>query len=69
MTEPDNDFLQKRIDSFVFENDTRIQNVCKDDDIITVGDLVNRSEAELLRMPNAGSKCLSGEKLNPMNHL
>lgn len=51
-----NNILLKELWDFEFS--VRVMNAFKNDDIHHLGDLVNKSEGELLRLPNFGRKSL-----------
>jgi DNA-directed RNA polymerase subunit alpha len=62
-------FLKERIDSWDFAHlDTRIQNICREEGIITVADLMKRSERDLLWLPNCGRKSVNMLKLLLTDH-
>lgn len=50
------DFLRERINDLNFS--ARVINICSEVSIITVADLASKSEAELLRLDNFGSRSL-----------
>lgn len=59
-TEPDlgfNPFLLKKVDEL--ELSVRSANCLKNDNIVYIGDLIQKSEAEMLRTPNFGRKSLN----------
>jgi DNA-directed RNA polymerase subunit alpha len=52
-----NRYLLKKVDEL--ELSVRSANCLKNDNIIYIGDLVQKTEAEMLRTPNFGRKCLN----------
>lgn len=57
---PIHQFLSKRIDEIKWDKrvGVRIMAVCSYDGIVTIADLVKRSERELLREPNFGRRSI-----------
>ena len=58
---PTDSFLNQRLDYWDWGRGigTRILNACRNDNIITVADLVEKTEADLLRLPKFGRRSLA----------
>jgi DNA-directed RNA polymerase subunit alpha len=61
-----NRYLLKKVDEL--ELSVRSANCLKNDNIIYIGDLVQKTEAEMLRTPNFGRKSLERDQGSPLQH-